>query len=117
MTGERRLPAVGDVRRLPERVEIDMVVDGDLLWFDGHFPNFPILPGVVQLDWALAFAREYLALDAETTREFEVKYKAGIFPGDRITLTLHYRPENGRLSFEFRGEKTVRTSGHMTLCP
>src|SRR5690606_37926347 len=32
-------------------------LDPALAVFDGHFPGYPILPGVAQLDWAVRFGR------------------------------------------------------------
>jgi len=92
-------------------VELDLEIDPALLWFKGHFPFHPILPGVVQIDWAVTFARELLGLDLPAARDFQIKFRATILPGDRITLTLRHEAVKGRLSFQYRRGDEMCSSG------
>lgn len=115
MTDLVRIPQITALRASADGVEIDLAIGADLLWFQGHFPNFPILPGVVQLDWALDFARRHLHLEIPAARQFQVKYKAGIFPGDRVVLKLSHLPQKKRLAFEYMRDGAVCSSGHVVL--
>ena len=93
------------------RVELDLEIGADLIWFQGHFPGRPILPGVVQLDWVVQLAPEELGLPPITAREFQVKYKAVIAPGDRVTLALRHEAAKDRLSFEYKRGADICSSG------
>lgn len=115
MADAPRLPCITDIRTEDGRVELDLEITADLLWFQGHFPDLPILPGVVQLDWAVHFARAHLGLALPAARQFQVKYKSGIFPGDRITLALTHQVERGRLSFDYRRDGAVCATGQVTV--
>lgn len=97
------------------RAELDLLIQPDLFWFQGHFPNFPILPGVIQLDWALDFAGRYLGLTVPVTRQFQVKYKSGIFAGDRVTLILTHTPAKNRLNFDYVRDGAVCSTGQLVL--
>lgn len=110
-----RQPRLAAIRAEPQRVELDLEISPDLVWFHGHFTSFPILPGVVQLDWALAFAREHLGLALEAARQFQVKYKSGIFPNDHVTLVLTHVAAKNRLSFEYRRNGALCSSGQLTV--
>ena len=101
------------------RVEAGLVLDLDLApaagWFAGHFPGCPILPGVVQVDWALELAGRELGLGRLAAAGLQVKFKAPIRPGDRLTLRLDHRPEQGRLGFEYRRDGEICASGRIAL--
>jgi acyl-CoA synthetase (AMP-forming)/AMP-acid ligase II/3-hydroxymyristoyl/3-hydroxydecanoyl-(acyl carrier protein) dehydratase len=111
-TPSNRMPQILERRVTGEgRVELDLEIGAGLMWFQGHFPGRPILPGVVQLDWAVQLASETLGLSPIIAREFQVKYKAVISPGDRMTLTLRHDAAKDRLSFEYRRGDDVCSSG------
>lgn len=115
MTAPPRLPAIEAVRPTEAGVELDLVIPPDLWWFQGHFPGHPILPGVVQLDWAIDLATAHLGLDRVAVRQFQVKYKATVGPGDRLTLALSHVPAKHRLTFEYRRGGQPCSSGQITL--
>lgn len=117
MADAPRLPHITAMRSEANRIELDLVINADLFWFHGHFAEFPILPGVVQLDWALSLARQHLGLTLEAGRNFQVKYKAGIFPDDRLVLNLVHQPEKDRLSFDYRRDGALCSSGQVNLAP
>jgi acyl-CoA synthetase (AMP-forming)/AMP-acid ligase II len=111
-----RLPTVSAVRSTGgDEVQIDLQLNPDLYWFQGHFPGHPILPGVVQVDWALHFARTLLRLDLPAAREFQIKFKAIVTAGDTPTLVLRHDPVKGRLTFEYRGDSASYSSGTVYL--
>jgi len=112
-----RVPQVLERRDIGDgSVELDLGIDPALVWFQGHFPGSPILPGVVQIDWAVAFARVHLGLDLPAARDFQIKFKATILPGDRVTLALRHETAKKRLDFQFRRGTDVCSSGS-AACP
>lgn len=117
MADAPRSPHIVASRGVGDEMELDLAIDADLLWFQGHFPDFPILPGVVQLDWALDLARRYLGLELHAGRQFQVKYKAGIFPGDHLTLKLVHNRQKNRLAFEYLRNGAICSSGQVAIAP
>lgn len=73
----------------------------DLAIFDGHFPTIPILPGVVQVDWAVELARAHLQIAGRFKGIAATKFRRLVRPGMSLDLTLEHRRESGELRFEY----------------
>lgn len=95
-----RRPVLIDVTLAQGHMDAAIAVTPDLAGFAGHFPDFPILPGVMQLDWAVHFAQEYLQLEGPVLRVERLKFTCPITPDTRLRLTLSY--DAGRSSVDFR---------------
>jgi 3-hydroxymyristoyl/3-hydroxydecanoyl-(acyl carrier protein) dehydratase len=106
-------PTVLAVHFGERRVELDLLVPPDLLYCHGHFPNRAILPGVVQVHWAIVFARRHLSLRPFRSTTLQVKFRRLIQPGDRLTLDLRYAPDRNQLSFDYRDGSEARSMGHV----
>lgn len=100
-----------DARRSSSRVELDLLIPPTLAFFQGHFLKFPVVPGVVQLHWAIAFGRRYFNFDASPPKVVQVKFKNIIVPNDKVCLVLNHAIERRRLSFEYRDAEGIRSSG------
>ena len=83
----------------------------DLLVFQGHFPDNPILPGVVQLDWAVRLGREAFGPLGEFQGINHLKFMNLIRPGERIELFLSFDSGNGKLGFRYEGEAGRKSTG------
>jgi len=71
-------------------------------YFRGHFDNFPLLPGVVQLnDLALRTARTRWPHLPRLTRVLGLKFKSPIRPGDDVTLEARLSPP-AKVAFTLR---------------
>jgi acyl-coenzyme A synthetase/AMP-(fatty) acid ligase len=63
-------------------------IPATLASFEGHFPGTPILPGVVQVDWAVGFARRCFRLPHRFLGLEVLKFQRVIVPESVLTLTL-----------------------------
>lgn len=106
-------PAVLAVRSGELRVALGLAVPPDLVYCRGHFPRQAILPGVVQIHWAIVFGRQYLPLRPSSLTVLQVKFRRPIRPGERLTLDLRYAPERNRLSFDYRERGEICSTGHV----
>jgi hypothetical protein len=70
---------------------------------------------VVQLDWAIGFARQYLRLPLRSGQQFQVKFNAAIRPGDRLILKLVHLPAKRQLRFEYAREDRICSSGRVAV--
>jgi acyl-coenzyme A synthetase/AMP-(fatty) acid ligase len=94
---------------------LQLEVADSLPYFDGHFPDAPILPGVAQIEWAIRFGRELFALPPHFLRMEAVKFQHIIQPGARIRLELGYNAERGSLSFKLLSASATHASGRIVF--
>ncbi len=98
-----------------DSVVLKLFVCEELDYFKGHFPNTPILPGVVQLHWAVEFAREKLTGFRGSVKNIEVlKFKSVIIPGQELTLTISKKTAH-KFIFTYCSEKGEHASGRIVL--
>ncbi|MDP2747637.1 acyl-CoA synthetase family protein [Pseudomonas sp.] len=96
--------------------QLELVVPLDLAHFTGHFPQTPVLPGVVQVDWAQQLARSLIKDLPPRFSGMEVlKFQQLVRPGDQLQLTLRFDAARGKLYFAFRNGEAACSSGRILL--
>lgn len=99
------------VVRTSQQAVLELNIEADLLVFDGHFPQAPILPGVAQLDWAVRFGREAFAIPPHFLRMDALKFQRVVRPGMQIQLQLEWQPHTAVLTFRYTSEHGAHASG------
>ncbi|MGA3114422.1 MAG: hypothetical protein ABSF90_08310 [Syntrophobacteraceae bacterium] len=90
-------------------------VPADASWFDGHFPGWPVLPGIAQLGMVYELVRHALDGSVRVVEVSRVRFKQRIAPDDRLTVVAESRTGGGRYAFRIsRGDEVVCT-GTMTV--
>lgn len=87
----------------------------DLRYFSGHFDAFPLVPGVVELQWVLDLARQHIRLPEHVLRVENLKYQQFLRPADRARLWLVWQPEKQKLQFTLENDTGVCASGRVVL--
>lgn len=93
-----REPVVGDWAATAERLMATLVFPPDCECFQGHFPGFPILPGVAQLYFLRHFARQAFPDFPEAATYRKLKFQKLVRPAEAVTLTVT-RAGAGRFAF------------------
>src|SRR5277367_2709214 len=94
-------PVLLDEKLALNRVELNLMIPCGLIYFRGHFPNFPILPGIVQIEWAMEYARRYFGLALASVGTLQVKFRQPICPGDHLWLTLEHHVTRHQIAFTY----------------
>jgi len=91
-------------------------VDSEISYFDGHFNHYPLLAGVVQIDWAIYYAKKLLLCDAVFAGMEVIKFQQPILPNSKILLALRWEKEKQKLYFSYSsGENESHASGRIKL--
>jgi 4-coumarate--CoA ligase (photoactive yellow protein activation family) len=84
----------------------ELHVPRTLVHFAGHFPGLPILPGVVQVDWAIRLASAHIPLASKLKSIDRLKFMAPVPPGALLKLSFVHDASRQRLQFAYRlGER------------
>jgi len=95
---------------------LHLAVPPDLNYFSGHFPQAPIVPGVVQLDWVVQLARLHITdLPAQFAGMETLKFQQLIRPCDRLNLSFHFDNSKKKLYFSFKNGDKSCSSGRILL--
>ena len=91
-------------------------VPNDYAWFEGHFDDFPVLAGAVQLK-ELVFpmvSRAFPELGSVKSMS-RIKFTGRIIPGDRLSVRVERGSKKERVSFEIRKPGEVCSRGVLSL--
>lgn len=109
------LPTVLDLNGDGDECVVTLLMSADLACLVGHFPGHPVVPGAMQVGWALALAAMYLGTP-DACREMEaLKFRHLLQPGQRVTLTLRHDRARNKLHFVWRAGDVVYSSGRLLL--
>lgn len=82
-------------------------------FFKGHFTDFPILPGVVQLFFAKEFIKDAFNLDFRPETVKKIKFSSVIKPDTKVALTLKRKEKS--IDFMFTNGDITFSSGSFVL--
>jgi acyl-coenzyme A synthetase/AMP-(fatty) acid ligase len=84
-----------------------------LIYFDGHMPERPIMPGIVQVHWAEHYGRDFFPITGNFERLEVIKFQQVILPDYQISIILTYSEDSGKLGFRFESDRGVHSSGRI----
>ncbi|MEN2395257.1 AMP-binding protein [Pseudomonas halotolerans] len=115
MAARPKAPEVLEQIETDGQWSLQLAVPPDLAYFSGHFPTAPVLPGVVQVDWALSLGRTLMDLPPRFVGMEVLKFQQLVRPGDEIQLHLRFDRERGKLYFAYRNDTAACSSGRIVL--
>lgn len=107
-------PEVLASEKSEDGLRLRLHVAGDLSYFPGHFPDHPVLPGVVQLRWVEDLARQYKLIDGKFLRIDKLKFMRIISKEYEVILDLS-TPKPNVLQFQYSSEHGIHGSGRIVF--
>jgi len=78
-------------------------------FYDGHFPEYKLLPAVAQVDMVLKLARVFLNAPKGISRIHRTKFLNPIFPDVPVVVKISYSEETGKITFTYTDETLEKT--------
>ncbi len=98
-----------------DHVRLTLNVSKDIGYFKGHFPEFPLLPGVVQVDWVFHFAQHHFGESMSLKAINLIKFQRPIQPNTKIVLELSWDAEKRQLRFSYSDDKWTYSQGRVVV--
>ena len=101
------------ISRKVDENSIELVLDmlKSLDCFNGHFDDFPVVPGVALIEWAVRAAEVHLVKNYIFSGMSQIKFQKFIKPNQIIRLRLDLNPESMSLKFKYHNVGIVYSSG------
>ncbi|QIW16746.1 AMP-binding protein [Pasteurellaceae bacterium RH1A] len=83
----------------------------DLVYLKDHFASFPLVPGVIELQWIADKANQWLGKELDFARLDKLKFQKFVRPNDEFELSLKWDESKGKLTFQMKVEGEACCSG------
>ena len=100
---------VEDVKFFKGRVPLDLV------FFKGHFPQFPLVPGVIEVQWVIDKITEFFAEEKNILRIDNLKFQKFLRPNDELELMLKWNKEKSRMEFQLKTDNETCGKGLVVI--
>ena len=106
------------VSREENAIALEFVIPASSDFYDGHFPQYKLLPAVAQFEVITRFSRKYFGTQRYVPNIKRIKFSAPIKPGTKIHLDLTFKKEKSTVTFNMADanvEGTVYSSGSFAV--
>ncbi|WP_105902333.1 ApeI family dehydratase [Vibrio gangliei] len=100
----QRKPTIIKHQVQDNQVTLWLKVDSTIEDFKGHFAQFPLLPGVTQIDWAVFFGQQYLNAPSQFQSMEVIKFQEPILKNSLVKLELTWHSDKHKLYFHYYSE-------------
>ena len=98
-------------------LSLKLHVPEDLIYCDGHFEEYPVVPGVAQVHWAAGQIGNLVPHSFTLTTIEALKFHNPLLPGQNCLLELQHTPGTEKIAFHFHVEQRKTTSGRFVISP
>ena len=106
------------ITRDENNVALEFTIPASSDFFDGHFPQYKLLPAVAQFEIITRFSRKYFSTQRYVPNIKRIKFSAPIKPDTKIHLELTYKRDKSSVSFNMADanvEGKVYSSGSFAV--
>ncbi len=115
MTEPVLFPQVTKVEKTEDSLVLQLIIPNELHYFLGHFPQSPILPGVVQVHWVLHYLAEHFGTKVSDYQSIDaLKFQVIIAPEYQVSLALK-KVNDTKYSFNYSSEHGTHSSGKVAF--
>ena len=105
-----------DILEADGMITAQVEVPAESIWFDGHFPDQAILPGVAQLAMVVQILGHALKKNVYAANVNRVRFKQVIMPAERIEVQITPKEDQGvAYGFRLLKREELACSGFLTL--
>jgi len=108
-----RYPVIKSVQQTGNQVILNLFLPENILYFNGHFPDYPMLPGVIQINWAIEFSQKYFNISLQFNKLEVVKFHRLILPDMLIKLKLEHNTLKNKTTFCYSFNNAIYSSGRI----
>ena len=92
---------------------VELFIPGESEYFDGHFPEFKLLPGVAQIELVVRLAAGHFKTGIYVSKAKRIKFSNVIAPDSIIQVELAYNAHAGSVTFKIAspGGETIHATG------
>ncbi len=107
-------PIMQNVVKTDSELIADLTFLKDGSYFTGHFPGFPVLPGVIQIHFVLMFIKQYFNITPNDYHILKLKFSSLILPDTSVHFELKKSGEN-EFVFNFSNGDTKYSNGKISI--
>jgi 3-hydroxymyristoyl/3-hydroxydecanoyl-(acyl carrier protein) dehydratase len=90
-------------------------VPPELKYLVGHFPGTPVVPGVVQIKWAIEFGAECFGFETRVAALEVIKFRKVLLPEVNVILRLRFDAATRKLHFSYDSVHGAHSSGRIVM--
>jgi 3-hydroxymyristoyl/3-hydroxydecanoyl-(acyl carrier protein) dehydratase len=103
-------PVFSDVSTTQNSCTLTLIVPRELSYFAGHFPDRPVLPGIVQVHWAIQLTKIFFTLNQFRNLR-RLKFHNMLRPNTTLKLYLEYQTDTESVKFRYFSDELIYSSG------
>ena len=116
LPGFSALDGLKIVEKSDKAIALEFSIPPHNPYFDGHFPEFSLLPAVAQMELIIRFASEYFGTGIDVKEMRRIKFTKFIRPHAPLSLRLEKGEKNITFKIISREDDSVCSSGIFAVC-